>query len=88
MSFKSSFKGGQNMAPFIKATIGDDFSTVGEAVLPTSTSARIQPSKSVPRFNGGDAFSSTPPDIQQGHIKEVLPGAISATADPCDTVPK
>ena len=56
------------MTPFIKATIGDDFSTVGEA-LPTSTSARIQPSKPVPRFSGGDAFSSTPHDIHQGHIK-------------------
>ncbi len=72
MSFKSSFKGGQNMAPFIKATIGDDFSTGGEA-LPTSTSARIQPSKPVPRFSGGDAFCSTPPDMNQSQIK-VPPG--------------
>ncbi len=69
MSFKSSFKGGQNMAPFIKATIGDDFNTGGEA-LPTSTSARIQPSKPVPRFSGGDAFCSTPPpDMNQSQIK-------------------
>ena len=73
MKFKSSLKGGQNMAPFIKA-VGDDMSTAGEVPsgLPTSTSARVQPAKPLAPFGGCEApFSSTTglDANRSGHMK-------------------
>ena len=61
------------MAPFIKA-VGEDMTSAGESrsVLPTSTSARVQPAKPLAPFGGCEApFSSTigPNANRQGHIK-------------------